>query len=82
VGRVDAGVTAYEIAAQFTREFDNVQILEGSIVESPLSFPVRPEDTHLMAYLNNWFRLKKADKTIEGLLNYWVLTKAWEQDHK
>lgn len=82
VGRVDAGVTSREIATQFTTEFEGVHILDGTIVQSPLSFPVRPTDTHLEAWLNNWFRLKKADRTIERLLKYWVLSDAWEAAHK
>ncbi|WP_298855857.1 ABC transporter substrate-binding protein [uncultured Ruegeria sp.] len=82
VGRVDAGVTSREIATQFTTEFEGVRLLDGTIVQSPLSFPVRPTDTHLEAWLNNWFRIKKADRTIERMLEYWVHTKAWEADHK
>lgn len=82
VGRVDAGVTSREIATQFTTEFEGVRLLDGTIVQSPLSFPVRPTDTHLEAWLNNWFRIKKADRTIERMLDYWVHTKAWETDHK
>lgn len=82
VGRVDAGITAREIATQFTREFDGVRVVDGIIVKSPLSFPVRPTDTHLQSWLNNWFRIKHADRTIERLLDYWVLSDAWEADHK
>ncbi|MBQ4826308.1 MULTISPECIES: ABC transporter substrate-binding protein [unclassified Leisingera] len=82
VGRVDAGVTAREIAVQFTREFEGVRVVDGVIVKSPLSFPVRPQDTHLQSWLNNWFRIKHADRTIERMLEYWVLTDAWEADHK
>ncbi len=82
VGRVDAGVTSSEIAKQFTTEFEGVRILDGTIVQSPLSFPVRPSDTHLESWLNNWFRIKKADRTIERMLDYWVLSDAWEADHK
>ena len=82
VGRVDAGVTAFEIADQFTREFDDIRILDGVIVESPVSFPVRPEDHHLLQFLNNWFRVRKADRTIDRLLDYWVRSDAWEADHK
>jgi polar amino acid transport system substrate-binding protein len=82
VGRVDAGVTARSIAQQFTVEFDGVKILDDVIVQSPVSFPVRPADTHLEAWLNNWFRLKKTDRTIERMLDYWVMSDAWEADHK
>lgn len=82
VGRVDAGVTSREIATQFTSEFEGVRLLDGTIVRSPLSFPVRPTDTHLESWLNNWFRIKKADRTIERMLEYWVHTDAWEADHK
>lgn len=82
VDRVDAGVTSREIAAQFTTEFEGVRITDGTIVQSPLSFPVRPTDMHLESWLNNWFRIKKADRTIERMLDYWVHTKAWEADHK
>ncbi|WP_299778302.1 ABC transporter substrate-binding protein [uncultured Roseobacter sp.] len=82
VGRVNAGVTSREIATQFTTEFEGVRVLDGTIVQSPLSFPVRPTDTHLESWLNNWFRIKKADRTIERMLDYWVHTDAWEVDHK
>lgn len=82
VGRIDAGVTAREIATQFTREFEGVRLTDGVIVKSPLSFPVRPTDTHLEAWLNNWFRIKQADRTIERMLDYWVMSDAWEADHK
>ena len=82
VHRVDAGITARGIASQFTREFDGMRILDGVIVKGAMSFPVRPDDTHLAAWINNWFRLKKADRTLERMINYWVLTDAWEADHK
>ncbi|MEI4484900.1 ABC transporter substrate-binding protein [Frigidibacter sp. MR17.14] len=82
VGRVDAGVTARGIAAQFTREFEGMRILDGVIVKGAMSFPVRPDDTHLAAWINNWFRIKKADRTLERMIDYWVLTDAWEADHK
>lgn len=82
VGRVDAGMTSREIATQFTREFEGVRVTDGVVVKSPLSFPVRPTDTHLQSWLNNWFRIKHADRTIERMLEYWVLTDAWEADHK
>lgn len=81
VGRVDAGVGQRDIAAPFTREFDNIRIVEGVISSSPFSFPTRPADTHLLEFLNNYFRVKKADGSIDALLDYWVRSKDWENDH-
>ena len=71
VGRVDAGVTDRSIANQFTSEFEGIHVLDGVIVSSPLSWPVRPADTHFLAFINNYFKVRKADKSIERLLDYW-----------
>ncbi|WP_271274327.1 substrate-binding periplasmic protein [Aliamphritea hakodatensis] len=81
-GRIDAGVTELGIAQAMTRQFPELKILDGSILKSPLSFAVRPADTHLVAVLNNYFTLKQGDNTMDKLLDYWVRTDAWEKDHK
>jgi len=82
VGPIDAGVTAREIVIQFAREFEGARVVDGVLVKSSLSFPVHPQDTHLLFWLNNWFRIKHSDRTIERMLGYWVLIDAWEADPK
>lgn len=81
-GRIHAGVTELGIAQAMVRQFPEFKILEGSLLKSPLSFAVRPSDTHFLAVLNNYFTLKQGDNTMDNLLDYWVRTSAWEKDHK
>ncbi len=57
---------------------DNVP---GKFSESPLSFAIRPEDTHLLTWANLFFDWIRLDGRLQKLLDYWVNTLEWKKDH-
>lgn len=82
-GRVDAGVNdRTAIFGQVIRtEPGTFRVLDGTLSKEPLSFAVRPQDTHLLAWLNLYFDWIKADGTMDGLIKYWIESDQAAKDH-
>lgn len=81
-GRVDAGVMDRGGAMQYVGAYPDMHMLDNVIRKEPLAFAVRPEDTHLLQFLNNYIRFIQTDGELDQLLEYWWNSTAWEKDHK
>jgi polar amino acid transport system substrate-binding protein len=81
-GRVDAAVMDRGGAMQYVNAYPGMGILEGVIRKEPLAFAVRPDETHLLQFLNNYIRFIQTDGELDKLLAYWWESTDWEKDHK
>lgn len=60
---------------------NTLTVLPGSFSKQPLSFAVRPEDTHLLQWINLFFKWTREDGRYDQNINYWVKTMDWKKDH-
>ncbi|MHC4211927.1 MAG: cation:dicarboxylate symporter family transporter [Planctomycetota bacterium] len=51
----------------------SVAIPRPDIMSIPLSYVVPEGDQKMLKFMNTWIDLKKKDKTVEKLYNYWIL---------
>jgi polar amino acid transport system substrate-binding protein len=79
--RVDAAINDQASAAGYVIEYPDFQVLEGALKSWPLSFATRPEETHLLRWLDNYFMLIRTDGRLDALADYWMRTPAWKADH-
>ena len=79
--RVDAGINDYASAAGYMLEYTNFNILEGAPKRWPLSFGTRPDETHLLRWMDNYFMLIRNDGRLDSLADYWMRGPAWKKDH-
>lgn len=68
--------------ANMAKYSDTFKILDGALYVWPEAFGVRPEKTHLIAWLNNWIAWAKRDGKIQMWADYWRLSPAWQADHQ
>lgn len=80
-GRVDAAINDQASAAGYVIEFPSFHVLEGALKSWPLSFATRPEETHLVRWLDNYFMLIRTDGRLDKLADYWMLSPKWKKDH-
>jgi ABC-type amino acid transport substrate-binding protein len=52
-----------------------VAIPQPDVLTAPLAYPLARGDQEFAAFLNLWIELKKQDKTIPALYDYWILGK-------
>lgn len=78
-GRADVGVNNAGSVRGFLREFDDLVSIEGTLRRDPLSFAVRPENTHMMQVLNNYITLLEVRGELEGIRDYWWNSDAWRE---
>ena len=52
-----------------------VAIPQPDVLTAPVAYPLARGDEDLAAFLNLWIELKKQDKTIPALYDYWILGK-------
>lgn len=81
-GRATAGVTDKATLSGFQSSIEGIKLLEGELNREPLGFAVRPDSTHLLHSLDNYFRLIRIDGRLEDKVDYWWNTTDWEADHK
>jgi polar amino acid transport system substrate-binding protein len=81
-GRIDGGVSDKATIAGFMSSVEGMKVLEGEISREPLGFAVRPDSLHLLAALDNYMGLIRADGRLDEKLEYWWNSTAWEADHK
>ncbi len=79
--RVDAAINDQASAAGYVIEYPAFHVLEGALKSWPLSFATRPEETHLLRWLDNYFMLIRTDGRLDALADYWMRTPAWKKDH-
>jgi polar amino acid transport system substrate-binding protein len=47
------------------------KLVDGPLLRMPEPFALRPDDTRLVQYVNNWIGARTADGTIAGVRRYW-----------
>ncbi len=60
---------------------NSIEILPGQLSRQPLAFAVRPEDVHLLEWMNLFFDWIQNDGRLDQYVNYWVKTLDWKKDH-
>ncbi len=53
----------------------SVAVPHPLVIRTPMAYPMPREAHDLVRYVNDWIAVKKADKTVEELYNYWILGK-------
>jgi polar amino acid transport system substrate-binding protein len=59
----------------------SIRILPGKLSRQPLAFAVRPEDTHLLEWINLFFQWIREDGRYDRNINYWITSQDWKKDH-
>lgn len=82
-GHADIGVNDESAVTGQLAEFppDSIRILDVKMSQQPLAFAVRPEDTHLLQWINLFFRWIREDGRYDANINYWVKSLDWKKDH-
>ena len=50
-----------------------VAIPQPGVLKAPVAYPLPRGDRELVDFINVWLDLKKRDRTIETLYDYWIL---------
>ncbi len=82
-GHADIGVNDETAVVGQMAEFPpgSIEILPIRLSKQPLAFAVRPEDTHLLQWVNLFFRWVREDGRYDQNINYWVKSLDWKKDH-
>ncbi len=82
-GKSDIGVNDLSAIQGQMQNFpkDSIAILPFALSAQPLSFAVRPEDTHLLKWINLFFMWVRSDGRLKQNLDYWVNSNRWRKDH-
>jgi polar amino acid transport system substrate-binding protein len=78
--RADAGINDEASAKGYMVEYPEFKILQGAPDRGPLSFATRPEETHLLAWMNNYIMLIEADGRLDKLKDYWMFSTDWKME--
>jgi ABC-type amino acid transport substrate-binding protein len=72
---LDALLTSAEAGAAWTLLYPEYEVVVplGATETVPVGYAMAYGDDQLNAFMNRWIELKKRDKTIERLYNYWIL---------
>jgi len=82
-GHADIGLNDESAVRGQMTEFppDSVEILPIALSRQPLAFAVRPEDTHLLQWINLFFNWVREDGRYDENIDYWVKSLDWKEDH-
>jgi Na+/H+-dicarboxylate symporter/ABC-type amino acid transport substrate-binding protein len=74
---LDAIVYSAEAGSAWSLRYPafTVAIPQPDVLTGPAAYPLARGDQELAAFLNIWIELKKQDKTIAALYDYWILGK-------
>lgn len=78
--RADAGINDEASAKGYMIEYPEFKILDGAPDRGPLSFATRPDETHMVRWLDNYIMLIKADGRLKKLKDYWMFSTDWKKD--
>ncbi len=78
--RADAGINDEASAKGYMVEYPEFKILQGAPDRGPLSFATRPEETHLLTFMDNYLMLVKADGRLDKLKDYWMFGTDWKKE--
>ncbi len=82
-GRADCSVvdeTSYH-AMSVNYPQDSFKVFPQKLSYSPLAFAVRPEDRHLLEWINLFFTWIENDGRYDRNIQYWIMSKDWQKDH-
>jgi len=60
---------------------DSMEAVPGKYSEVPICFAVRPEDAHLLRWINQFFYWIRSDGRLQAINDYWVNTLEWRKEH-
>ena len=80
--RADAGINDEASAKGYMVEYPEFKILEGAPDRGPLSFATRPEETHLVRWMDNYIMLIRADGRLDQLKDYWMFGTDWKTEQE
>lgn len=82
-GHADIGINDESAIVGQAESFppDSIEILPLTLSKQPLAFAVRPEDAHLLQWINLFFEWVQEDGRYAQNINYWVKTLDWKKDH-
>jgi len=60
---------------------DSMEAVPGKYSEVPICFAVRPDDSHLLRWVNMFFYWIRSDGRLKALNDYWVNTMEWRKEH-
>ncbi len=82
-GHADIGINDESAVVGQLTEFppNSVEILPVTLSREPLAFAVRPDDTHLLQWINLFFEWIREDGRYDENIRYWVKTLDWKEDH-
>ncbi|MHA1571346.1 MAG: substrate-binding periplasmic protein [Alphaproteobacteria bacterium] len=78
--RADAGINDEASARGYMVEYPEFKILEGAPDRGPLSFATRPDETHLVRWMDNYIMLIRADGRLDQLMDYWMFGTDWKTE--
>ena len=75
--QLDAMLTSAEAGASWTLLYPEYQVVNPfpEVVTLPLVYTIGGVDSEFETFMNHWIELKKKDKTIDQLYEYWILGK-------
>ena len=79
--QADAGIIGMASAAGYVFDYPDFRVLDGALKKWPLSFATRPDEVHLLRWLDNYFMLIQLDGRLDQLAEYWMWGPAWKADH-
>ena len=76
-GDLDALLISAEMGSAWTLVYPDYQVVvpKPNIHKLPMGYPIAGNDQAMINFMNHWVELKKKDKTIDRLYNYWILGK-------
>ncbi len=82
-GHADVGIADLSSVNAMASNYPagTLTVLPAMLSYEPLSFAVRPEDRHLLEWINLFFDWIRADGRYEQNMEYWVKGDAWKADH-
>lgn len=81
-GRIDGALSDLGNVRGYTKDYENLKLLDGVITSEPLAFATRKENIHLKFWMDNYIELISANHKLDKLLDYWWNTTDWQADHK
>ncbi len=78
--RADAGINDEASAKGYMVEYPEFKILDGAPDRGLLSFATRPDETHLVRWMDNYLMLIEADGRMDKLKDYWIFSTDWKKE--
>lgn len=82
-GHADVGISDLSSVNAMAANYPpgTLTVLPAMLSYDPLSFAVRPEDRHLLEWVNLFFDWIRADGRYNANMQYWIETTDWKADH-